>query len=91
MTAAPTLIEWAMTGFKGARVGAATFGRVETAISVAGAGLVSTIFKGLGLEAGIAVGSAINASIPQPCTCPYRANRPPRGVLTFEHDRRPLE
>jgi len=82
-TTSITPLQFALSGFRGATMGAASFAALETGLTAAMLGITNTAFSGLSFEAGAVIGSAINA-IPLSCDSPFRnfGNRTVRDVVS---------
>ena len=65
----PTLLQWATSGFAPAASGAADLTALETGVVASGAAVVNFAYVSVAYEAGVAVGSAVNASFPRHCDC----------------------
>jgi RHS repeat-associated protein len=66
---APTLLQWAASGFGSISTGAAQLTPLETGITATGAAVVNYAYVSIAWEVGAAAGSAIEASFPRHCSC----------------------
>jgi RHS repeat-associated protein len=64
-----TPMQWAASGFGGSIMGAGEFTAAETGIVVGGAALINFTYVSIAWEGGVAIGAAINASVPRRCDC----------------------
>jgi RHS repeat-associated protein len=65
--AAPSLLKWATNGFRGMRMGASEFTAMETGVTATATSATHALYFAASFEFGMALGSAVNVSLVQPC------------------------
>jgi RHS repeat-associated protein len=66
---APSLFQWGRAGFRGMQMGASQFTGLETGLTAGAVSGLNFLLVTGAWEAGVATGSAINATFPGPCDC----------------------
>jgi len=71
-TQSMTIIQWALTGFRGAASGAATYTALETGVMVGATTALNFLYVTVAYETGVVIGSAINATFGFSDYCPCK-------------------